>query len=49
MNSYKKCIGDCKKTKPITDFGNINYTKKDIANIFYSGPKGKKETSSLIR
>ena len=23
--------------------------KKDIANIFYSGPKGKKETSSLIR
>ena len=23
--------------------------KKDIANIFYSGPKDKKETSSLIR
>jgi len=32
MNSYKKCIGDCKKTKPITDFGNINYTKLDGRN-----------------
>tara|TARA_R110002020_G_scaffold172984_1_gene363555 strand:- start:862 stop:1278 length:417 start_codon:yes stop_codon:yes gene_type:complete len=29
MNSYKKCIGDCKKTKPITDFWDAGYIKKD--------------------
>ena len=29
MNSYKKCIGDCKKTKPITEFWDAGYIKKD--------------------